>query len=114
MTFYMYKKSVDAGPRATSMQNQMIQKIKQQISALKTPARVEVRNYIKDAKHKYQIDIKQIQKMKIKLDPESDVYLEMNLFTNEEDNQAPLVVQLLLFDINTQNLIQEENLSIEN
>jgi hypothetical protein len=79
----------------------------------KTPARVEVRNYLKSAHHKYQDSVKIIKKIKTPLDPKSKVYLELNLFTNEEDQNAPLVVQLMWFDIETKNLILEENLNLE-
>lgn len=87
--------------------------IKNKISTFKVPARVEVRNYIQDTQHKYQREVVQIKKMKIKLDPASDVYLELNLFVNESDENAPLVAQFMLFDVKTQNLIQEENLNLE-
>ena len=54
-----------------------------------------------------------IKKIKTALDPQSDVYLEINLFTNDEDKMAPLIAQFMWFDINTKNLVLEENLNLE-
>lgn len=97
----------------TKNETTIISSIKKKISTYKVPSRVEVRNYVQDSHHKYQNDITQIKKMKIKLDPTSDVYLELNLFVNETDANAPLVAQFMLFDVKTQNLIQEDNLNLE-
>jgi len=79
----------------------------------KTPVRVEVRNYLKSAHHKYQDQVKIIKKIKTPLDPKSKVYLELNLFTNEEDKNAPLVIQFMWFDVETKSLILEENLNLD-
>lgn len=98
----------------TKTENKIATDIKHKIAEFKkTPARVEVRNYLKAADHKYQEQVKVIKKIKTPLDPKSDVYLELNLFTNEEDKNAPLVVQLMWFDIKTKNLLLEENLNLE-
>ncbi|MBC7754325.1 MAG: hypothetical protein H7Z71_08815 [Moraxellaceae bacterium] len=78
----------------------------------KVPARVEVRNYLKNANHKYQENVKLIKKIKTPLDPLSEVYLELNLFTNESDKTAPLVVQFMWFDVKTKKLIREENINL--
>ena len=53
-----------------------------------------------------------IKKIKIPLDSRSDIYLELNLFTNEDDKTAPLVVQFMWFDVKTKNLIREENINL--
>lgn len=100
-------------PKA-KIENKIATEIKHKIAEFKkAPARVEVRNYLKTADHKYQDQVKVIKKIKTPLDPKSEVYLELNLFTNEEDKNAPLVVQFMWFDIKTKNLILEENLNLE-
>lgn len=106
-----YEKNESVGPLLKS-ENKSITLLKQKISTLPVLARVEVRNYIKDENHKYQADVTLIKKMKIKLDPHSKVYLELNLFVNETDDNAPLVAQFMLFDVNSQNLIEEDNLNL--
>lgn len=110
----IYYEDQNIKPKVVKDRNsKIVVDIKQKINSFKTPARVEVRNYIKDPNHRYQTDVEQVKKVKIKLDPKSDFYLELNLFTNESDDLAPLVAQFLLFDIKTQNLIQEENINLE-
>lgn len=100
-------------PKAKT-ENKITTDIKHKIAEFKkVPSRVEVRNYLKAADHKYQDQVKVIKKIKTPLDPKSEVYLELNLFTNEEDKNAPLVVQFMWFDIKTKNLILEENLNLE-
>lgn len=100
-------------PRSTSESKTVID-IKHKIAEFKKkPSRVEVRNYLKATDHKYQENVKLIKKMKTPLDPQSDVYLELNFFTNEEDKNAPLVVQFMWFDVKNKNLILEENLNLE-
>lgn len=95
-------------------ETQAVTQIKQKIKDFKKiPARVEVRNYLRKTNSKYQEHINQVKKIKTRLDPKSEVYLEINLFTNEDDQTAPLVAQFMWFDIKTQNLILEENLNLE-
>ena len=87
--------------------------IKRKISEFKkVPARVEVRNYLKNANHKYQEAVKLVKMIKTPMDHRSDVYLELNLFTNEDDKTAPLVVQFMWFDVKTKKLIREENMNL--
>ncbi len=94
-------------------ENKMVTEIKNKIIEFKrAPARVEVRSYLKSADHKFQDDIKLIKKIKTHLNPQSEVYLEINLFTNEQDKNAPLVAQFMWFDIKTKNLVLEENLNL--
>lgn len=94
-------------------ENKKIQSVYEKLNSYKTPARIEVRNYVKDQNNKYQTDILAIKKIKIHIDQKSDVYLELNLFTNESDKNAPLVAQFMLFDVKTKNLLQEENLNLD-
>jgi hypothetical protein len=95
-------------------ENKVVTDIKHKIIEFKkAPARVEVRNYLKSADHKYQKNIMLIKKIKTPLDPKSEVYLEINLFTNEEDPSAPLVAQFMWFNIKSKSLILEENLNLE-
>ncbi len=98
----------------TKTENKVVTEIKHKISEFKkAPTRVEVRNYLKSAGHKYQENIMLIKKIKTPLDPKSGIYLEINLFTNEEDPDAPLVAQFMWFDIKTKGLLLEENLNLE-
>ena len=96
------------------IENKTVKQIKHKISEFKKkPARDEVRSYLKGTDHKYQENVNLIKKIKTALDPQSDVYLEINLFTNDEDKMAPLIAQFMWFDINTKNLVLEENLNLE-
>lgn len=87
-------------------------KVKKFLLTFKKPARVEVQNYVKDEKIRFKNDIQEIKKLKIFLDPNSDFYVELQMFTDENDPTAPLVVQCRFLDVNTKNLMQEQSLNL--
>jgi hypothetical protein len=108
--FACEKKTTITKPK---FENKTVQSIYEKLKTYKTPARIEVRNYVKDQNNKFQNDISAIKKIRATLDPRSNVYIELNLFINESDKNAPLVAQFMVFDVKTKNLIQEENLNLD-
>jgi hypothetical protein len=78
----------------------------------KKPQRVEIQSLVKNADNIFSNDIENIQKLKIFLDSNSNYYIEMQLFTDENDPDAPLVVQCRFLDVKTKNLIQEKSLNL--
>lgn len=86
--------------------------VKKLLLKYKKPARIEIQNYIKSQRTKFQNDIQDIKKLKIFLDPNSNFFIELQLFTDENDPKAPLIVQCRFLDIKTKNLIQEQSLNL--
>lgn len=87
--------------------------VKTQFNQLPLVSRVEVRNFLKNKNHKYQKLISEIKTIKVKLDKNSDKYIEINLFTNEESSDAVLVAQFLLFNEKTKELISERSINLK-
>jgi hypothetical protein len=86
--------------------------VKKLLLKFKKPARIEVQSYVKNEKTKFKKDIQDIKQLKVFLDPNSNFFIELQLFTDENDPQAPLVVQCRFLDIKTQNLIQEQSINL--
>ncbi len=87
-------------------------KVKKFLLTFKKPSRVEVQNYVKDEKTHFKNDIQEIKKLKIFLDVNSDFFVELQMFTDENDPKAPLVVQCRFLDVKTKNLLQEQSLNL--
>ncbi len=75
----------------------------------KKPQRVEVTNL----SERFAQDAEEIKKLNLPLDPNSKYYIAINLFTDETDNEAPLVAQIKFMDIATENKLSEENINLE-
>ncbi len=86
--------------------------VKKFLLKYKKPARVEVQNFVKDEKTRFKKDIQDIKQLKIFLDPNSNFYVEMQLFTDENDPKAPLVVQCRFLDLKSKNLLQEQSINL--
>ena len=87
-------------------------KVKKFISNYKRPSHVVVQSYIKDPNSRFKKDIEEIKKLKILKSEASNYFIELQLFTDEADPTAPLVVQMRFLDKKTQNLIKEESLNL--
>lgn len=87
-------------------------KVKKFISNYKRPSHVVVQSYIKDPHSRFNNDIEEIKKLKIQKSENSNYFIELQLFTDETDPTAPLVVQMRFLDKKTQNLIKEESLNL--
>lgn len=86
--------------------------VKKMILKYKKPARIEVQNFVKDADSRFQKDIQDIKNLKISLDENSRYYIELQIFTDESDSKAPLVIQCRFLDAQSKNLIQEQSLNL--
>ncbi|MEQ1722204.1 MAG: hypothetical protein ABL930_03450 [Pseudobdellovibrio sp.] len=73
------------------------------------PERVEIFNYTK----KFEKDVNEILEMKIATDPNSDFYITIQFFTDENDEKAPLVAQVRFLDFNSDNLRKEVSINLE-
>ncbi len=86
--------------------------VKKLLLKYKKPVRIEVQNFVKDPQSRFRKDIAEIQKLKVFYDQNSNYYIELQMFTDETDSQAPLVVQCRFLDIKNKNLIQEQSLNL--
>ncbi len=86
--------------------------VKKMILKYKKPLRIEVQNFVKDANSRFQKDIQDIKNLKISLDTNSNYYIELQMFTDESDSMAPLVIQCRFLDAKSNNLIQEQSLNL--
>lgn len=86
--------------------------VKKLLLKYKKPVRVEVQNFVKDPQSRFHKDITDIQNLKVFYDQNSNYYIELQMFTDENDSQAPLVVQCRFLDIKNKNLIQEQSLNL--
>ena len=93
-------------------ESRFVQEVKKQFSNTTKPSKIYFKNYVKSPDHPYQNEIAKMKKMKIPQDPQSAFYVEIELFTDEGDPKAPLVVQLRYLDSKTNNLIKELSLNL--
>ncbi len=73
------------------------------------PERVEIFNYTK----KFDKDVNEILDMKISTDPNSDFYITIQFFTDENDAKAPLIAQIRFLDALNDNLKKEVSINLE-
>ena len=73
------------------------------------PQRIEINNLTK----RMASDVEEVKKVTAALDPNSNFYMSIDLFTDENDPDAPLVAQVKFFDIATQNKMREVNVNLE-
>ncbi|MEK6627999.1 MAG: hypothetical protein AABY53_05185 [Bdellovibrionota bacterium] len=73
------------------------------------PARVEVFNYTK----RFTKDVSEILEMKIATDSNSNFYITVQFFTDENDLTAPLVAQVRILDIKNNNITKEHSINLD-
>ena len=83
--------------------------LKKFLLAYNKPERVEIFNYTK----RYTEDVNEILEMKISTDPNSNFYVTIQFFTDENDNSAPLVAQIRFLDIKSNNIMKEQSINLE-
>lgn len=91
----------DRNPKAIILKNYLLQQPK--------PQRIEIFNYTK----KFESEVALIKKLKIPQDKNSNIYMTIQFFTDEDDPKAPLIAQIRTLDIKTQNLLKEESINLE-
>lgn len=83
--------------------------LKKYLLTYNKPQRVEIFNYTK----RYDKDVNEILEMKIATDPNSNFYVTIQFFTDENDNDAPLVAQIRFLDYLSDNLVKEHSINLE-
>ncbi len=109
--FLAYKKMKSMNLQKSQTMTNAYQ-VKKMILKYKKPARIEVQNFVKSADSRFQKDIQDIKNLKIALDTNSNYYIELQMFTDESDLKAPLVIQCRFLDAKSKNLIQEQSLNL--
>lgn len=75
----------------------------------KKPERVEIETFTQ----KFKSDIEEIKRLKIPMDKSAKFYMQVQLFSDDSDNNAPLIVQIKFKDIKSNSLIKEESHNLE-
>lgn len=88
--------------------NPKILALKKFLLTFKKPARVEIFKITK----RYDKDVDEILEMKIATDPNSNFYLTIHFFTDENDEGAPLVAQIKFLDTKSDNLMKEQSINL--
>ncbi len=85
------------------------QLLKQHLMKYSAPSRIEINNLTKRLSNQ----VVEIKKIKIPLKKESEFYISIDLFTDENDKVAPLVAQIQYFENKTDNKIKEESINLD-
>lgn len=83
--------------------------LKKYLLKFQKPQRVELTGL----SDRYAREIKEIKKLKISQDLQSDFYITIQLFTDESDAKAPLIAQIRFIDIKTGNSKSEESINLD-
>ena len=83
--------------------------LKAYLGKFKKPQRVEINN----TTERLAKDAEDIKKINVSLDQGSKFYISITLFTDENDQQAPLIAQVSFMDLESDNKIKEENINLE-
>ncbi len=103
------------------IKNQILQKVdveknsilvKKFLLKYKKPSHIKVQSFVKNAESRFKNDVQEIKQLKVFLDSNSNFYIELELFTDENDPKAPLVVVCRFLDLKSKNLIQEQSLNL--
>ena len=62
---------------------------------------------------RYAREIKEIKKLKVSQNPQSDFYVTIQLFTDESDASAPLIAQIRFIDLKSGNAKKEESINLQ-
>ena len=82
--------------------------LKNYLLKFQKPQRVELTGL----SNRFAREIKEIKKLKISQDPNSDFYVTIQLFTDESDTSAPLIAQIRFIDLKSGNSIKEESINL--
>ena len=83
--------------------------LKKYLTSNKKPQRIEIVNL----STRFEKDVQTIKQIKIAQDKNSDFYISIQFFTDENDLKAPLIAQIRFIDIKTGNTIKEESLNLD-
>lgn len=88
-------------PKATALKNYLKKSA--------APQRIEIFGL----SERFANEINDIKKLKIAQDKNSDFYVTVQLFSDENDLSAPLIAQIRFIDIKSGNLKNEESINLE-
>jgi len=111
IVFISYKKiSASKKNKMTVETNAIL--VKKFLLKYKKPEHVEIQNFVNNPRNKFSNDIQDIKNLKLFLDKNSNYYIELQIFTDENDAKAPLVVQFRFLEVSSKNLIKEDSLNL--
>lgn len=97
-----------SAPETTSL-DQKAENLKKYLLSAQKPQRIEFTNLSK----RFEEDIQNFKNIKIPQDKNSDFYLSIQFFTDEDDKTAPLVAQIRYIDIKSGNTTKEESINLD-
>ena len=109
LMFYSRLKKEYVQQKAEQELNTKALQVKKLLLKYKKPARIEIQSFTK----RFANDVADIKKLKIPMDQNSNFYMEVELFSDDTDETAPLIVQIRFKDIKTQAQIKEESINLE-
>ena len=95
-------------PKPVAM-NQKALALKNYLTKYYKPRSLEINNLTK----RLEKDGNEVKQISIPLDPNSKFVVAVDLFTDENDNEAPLIAQVKFIEISSGNKVKEENLNLE-
>ncbi len=107
--YLVYTSDSEKKAAQESYTNKKALALKKYLIKFNKPQRVEVTSLTQ----RMQSDATEVKKVTVALDQNSNFYISIDLFTDENDPSAPLIAQVKFFDIATQNKLKEENIDLE-
>ena len=107
-SFLLTHKNVETEKRVPAS-NQKASALQHFLERYQKPSRIEVTSLTQ----RFAADAEDIKKIQMPLDQQSRFYIAITLFTDETDNEAPLVAQIKFMDATTENKLSEENINLD-
>ncbi|MBC7467095.1 MAG: hypothetical protein H7256_13990 [Bdellovibrio sp.] len=105
----IYKNQLNTQKALTPISSSKALALKKYLLKYEDPQRVEIFGL----SDKFAVEIKEIKKLKIAQSPASDFYVTIQLFSDENDKNAPLIAQIRFIDLKSGNLRKEESINLE-
>ena len=83
--------------------------LKKYFSKFGKPQKIQIFNFTK----RLDKEVEEIKKMKLPIDLGSKFYVAVELFTDENDKDAPLVAQIKFMDVASDNMVKEESINLD-
>jgi len=83
--------------------------VKKILLKYKQPARIEIETFTQ----KFKSEIEEIKKIKVPMNKSANFYMQIQLFSDDTDEKAPLILQIKFKNLKTNSLIKEESINLD-
>ena len=104
-----YRQNIDSSKKNHENLGSKSEVLKTYLAANKKPQRIEIVNL----STRFEQDVQTIKKLKIAQDKNSNFFISIQFFTDENDPKAPLIAQIRFIEINSGNTIKEDSLNLD-